>query len=81
MKQYTEKELIKIKKDIEKSKEELSEHKGQYSYLKEEIKKQFGCNSVQELIDYLHNIETKNEKLQVEIDKLSERLTEELNEL
>jgi regulator of replication initiation timing len=49
--------------------------------LKEEIKKQFGCNNVQELIDHLNNIETKNESLQVEINKLSERLTDELNKL
>lgn len=70
----TEQELMSLKKDIEKTKTELSELKGENKALLKQLKDEHSCASVKEA-------EKKIQKLQDEIDELSLTIEEKTKEL
>jgi len=70
----TEKELLKLKEEIDFAKTQMAELSGQKKYLKERLKKEWGCASVKEaevklaeLSTQINDIETKYAKLSAQI--------------
>lgn len=67
-------ELIELKEKIEKGKTKLAELKGQRDTYLSQLKKEFGCESIEDA-------EKKNKELENSIQKLKEHLEEKENEL
>ena len=67
-KPLTEEELLDLKSQITKAKNQQSEIQGKRNYLLEELKEKYGCNSIA-------NAEKKMAKLAEEIEELNSRIT------
>lgn len=70
----TEKKLLELKKEIETAKSTLSELKGREGAIKERLKEDFGCNTIEEAYE-------KQKKMVAEIENLEEKLEQKLDEL
>lgn len=69
-----ERGLLRIKKEIEESKQTASELKGQKDLLNKELKEKYGCSSIEEA-------EEKIQALEEEAEEIEERMKKELDEL
>lgn len=70
----TETELLKLKKEIEISKTELSELKGEEKALLKQLKEDWGCSTLSEA-------KTKIKKFEAEAEELSRQIEDKTNEL
>ncbi|HDY88854.1 MAG TPA: hypothetical protein ENH82_12180 [bacterium] len=69
-----EQQLLKLKKEIDDAKSEISELKGTQKQLMKDLKEQWSCASLKEA-------ETAHQKLTNEISKLSTQIEEGVKEL
>ncbi len=69
-----EKELLKLKEEIEKAKSKVSELKGRKEYLLQELQDKWGCASVEEA-------QNKIDTLEAEINELETTIEREIGEL
>jgi len=75
----TEKELYKLKEKVEKAKIEVSELKGHKSALEKQLKKDWGCDSVEEAEKKLETMKKEVAKLDKDIEAGIEELEEKYN--
>ena len=69
-----EKELLRMKKEVDDSRQKLSELKGQKDFLLKDLKEKWGCSSIAEA-------KKKVEALQKEVDDLDARIRKGTDEL
>jgi hypothetical protein len=77
----TEKELIELKKKIEKSKELVLKLTGERDALLKQLKKDWNCNSVAEAKQLLKKMEKDADKKETSIEKEKENLEKELEKI
>jgi len=65
----TEKDLLKLKEDIESAKESMSQMKGQATILLQQLKENFGCTTFEQAKKKYKQMEREYELLSVEIDE------------
>lgn len=75
----SEQDLINLKGDIEEAKQKVSELNGQKNALMKQLKDDFGCKDIKEAERKLSVMKTEIEKLDQEIDKGIEELSEKYN--
>lgn len=72
----TEKDLLKLKEEIDEAKEKFLQLKGQRDALLQQLKENWGCNSIKEgnklLEDMKKEVESLNAEIVEGIDKLEE---------
>lgn len=72
----TEKDIIKLRDDVEDEKRKVQEKKGQLKLLQSRLEKEFNCKSIKEsektLSDLKKQIEALEEKKQKKIKKIQE---------
>lgn len=77
----TEKELLKLKKEIDDAKTAVSEAKGHLSALMKQLKENWDCTTVEKadkkLATMKKELETMLEDIETSSDKLEEKLQEE----
>lgn len=61
--------LLRLKKEIEKSKSSLAELQGQQKYLMQELKDKWKCNNLEAAETLLDKMEKDIDKLKSELDK------------
>lgn len=75
-----EKELLKLKDDIQKSKTKVAEFQGQREYLMKELKKQYNCNSIEEakkrVLEYQKSIDGLNKLINEGMADLEKQIKE-----
>lgn len=69
-----EKNIYKLKEQIDKRKNKLSEKKGRREGLIEDLKKKWNCSSLDELNEKIEEMENQKEAIQDKIDKGIEEL-------
>ena len=74
MYKMTEKELLELKEDIEEAKQKVSELKGERQALMKRLKEDWNCGSLEEA-------EKKLKEMSEQVDKLSDEITEGMEEL
>lgn len=72
----TERQLLKIKEDIEQAKEAVSGIKGQMTAVLKQLKEEWDCNSLEEAKEKKNDLEVELN----DIDKKINSLTKELQE-
>ena len=75
----TEHTLIELKNKIEKAKTKTAELKGRKKLLEEQMKKQWGCDSIQDLRRLLQEKKEQQVKIEEKIDTLSKEIEEKYN--
>jgi len=70
----TEKELLELKEDIEEAKQKVSELKGERQALMKRLKEDWNCGSLEEA-------EKKLKEMSEQVEKLSDEITEGMEEL
>lgn len=76
----TEKELLELKQEIEEAKQQIQTHKGKLEYLMGELKKTWGCSSVEQSETKLASLEKEGKKLTEQIGQKMEELETQLDE-
>jgi len=74
MYKMTEKELLELKEDIQEAKQKVSELKGERQALMKRLKEDWNCGSLEEA-------EKKLKEMSEQVDKLSDEITEGMEEL
>jgi uncharacterized protein YukE len=74
-----EKDLLRMKKEIDETKTEIAELKGKQNHLQEELKTGWNCASVDEAKEQLKEMEEDMEKLDRQIQKGIEEIEENYN--
>lgn len=72
----TEKELLRVKKQIEDAKQKTSELKGEQTSLLKRLKVEWDCGSVEEAIDKLEELKQKALKIKKQIETKTNALIE-----
>lgn len=72
----TEKKLLEMKEAVEKAKTKVAGLKGQETALLNQIKKEFGCEDIEELDEKIAQEEKALEKINKQIEKGSKELEE-----
>ena len=70
----TEKDLLRLKKDIDEAKNTLAELNGQKGTLTKQLKENWGCSTIEEAEKVL-------KKMQIEIEKIQEDIDSGISEL
>lgn len=65
----TEKQLLELKKKIETTKIEISTLKGRQDILMQQLKDQWGCDSIKQAEDKLLSLQKEVENLDAQIDQ------------
>lgn len=73
-----ERELLQLKKDIDSSKQQVSELKGERQALLKMLNEEWGCKSIKEAQIKLQELSDKCEKLSEEIDDGVKELEQKL---
>lgn len=63
-----ERQLLELKEDIEKAKQEISELKGQKKGLMKQLKEDWGCETLEQAQEQLESFKEKQENTRVKID-------------
>ena len=74
-----ERELLQLKKDIEASKQQVSELKGERQGLLKMLNEEWGCTSIDEAQTKLQELSDKCEKLSEEIEEGVKELEQKLD--
>ena len=72
----TEKELLRLKEDIEEAKAKEQQLKGQNKMLLKQLKDEFDCDDIESANNKLAKIKKKSEKIKKEIDKKVQEIQE-----
>ena len=71
-----EKQLLQLKQDIEDAEKQVAELKGQYTYLKKELKKDWNCDTTELAEKKIEAMRKEAEKLDKQIDEGVDKLRE-----
>jgi len=77
----TETQLLKLKKEIDNSKEEVSQKKGQLTALLTQLKNDWGCDTVEKADKKLVSMKTEYQKMSDALEKGLEELEEKYEAL
>jgi predicted transcriptional regulator len=70
----TERDLLKLKEDIEEAKEKFQQLKGQKNALMQQLKEEWDCTTIKEAHKIL-------KKLEIEVEEISNEIVKGLDEL
>lgn len=79
MTSMTEKELLELKEEIDSAKTQLAELSGQEKYLRERLKKEWGCSSIKEAEKKLGDLSVEVDALETKYTELSAQIREKYN--
>lgn len=79
MASMSEKELLKLKEDIDVAKTRMAELMGEQKYLKERLRKEWGCSSVNEAEKKLAELSTEAAALATKSSELADQIREKYN--
>lgn len=74
-----EKELLKLKEEINDAKNETSELKGQEKYLMKELKDNWKCSTIQDAKTTLNDLEKEIKQIDKKIEEGIQELKEQYN--
>jgi predicted nuclease with TOPRIM domain len=70
----TERDLLKLKEDIEEAKEKFQQFKGQKNALMQQLKEEWDCTTIKDAHKIL-------KKLEIEVEEISNEIVKGLDEL
>jgi hypothetical protein len=73
--------LLEWKKGIDQAKSQLAELTGKESVLKEQLKKDFGCDSIEDAITRVEELDKEIEQLKKKLEKGIDELQDEFDEI
>lgn len=76
-----EKDLLRMKKDIEGAKQKLSELKGQKDFIIKDLKEKWGCDSIEDARKQLNQLTDEERELDSRIQKELGELEREYQQL
>jgi predicted nuclease with TOPRIM domain len=75
-----ERELLQLKKDIEESKQKVSELKGEKQALMKQLKEDWNCSTLDEANEKLKEMQQKAEEMEQEIEQETMELEHKLED-
>lgn len=72
--------MAELKEKIDKAKEQKAKAEGQIEQIMETWKKEYGCNTIEEVREYQKNIETKIQTLDEKLEGVTKEIEAILNE-
>jgi len=76
MKKMNEKQLLQLKEEIESAKTQMAELSGRQKYLREQLKKEWQCETVEEAEKKLQELITEVQKLEEKYEELFKQIQE-----
>jgi len=76
MKKMNEKQLLQLKEEIESAKTQMAELSGRQKYLREQLKKEWQCETVEEAEKKLQELITEVQKLEEKCEELFKQIQE-----
>jgi len=72
-----EKDLLKIKSDIDQAKSKVSELTGKKKHLLQELKDKWGCSSIEEAEKMVKGLEREIKGLEIKVSTITEEIKEQ----